>query len=88
MQPTKFKPYYIISAFSKKLNRLQEQYITTEMKMGKRCNDLTTARNRAVSFAASLNESKLHGVKDWTPALYLQASSTKKFVVPVSELVN
>jgi len=78
--PKKFKNHYIISAFSKSLNKRQEQHLTTEMEMRKRCADLNTAKTRAKSYANSLNETNMLNVADWIPMLHLQ-TETQRLII-------
>lgn len=59
------KPYYLIQAWSNKANKLQTQYVQTEMSEADRCRNLKEAYQRSLQFAASLNESKLGGASDW-----------------------
>ena len=84
MDPKNFKPYYIIQAYSPKTDKLRQKHITTEMKTGSKCSDLTTAKNRAIDFAKSLKEVKAGGVSDWEPRLQLQHTETQKIIVPFS----
>jgi hypothetical protein len=81
--PKKFKPYYIISAVSKKANKIREQRLATEMDRMKKPSSLIEAKERAKNFAASLNESNVLNVNDWKPALYFQHSETQKLPVEV-----
>jgi hypothetical protein len=66
-----FKPYYIVQAWSKSRQRLQTQFLATEMSQGKRCTDIKEANMRAQSFAASLNEAKKLQATDWEPKVRL-----------------
>ena len=75
-----FKPYYIVQAWSKSRQRLQTQFVTTEMVDGKRCTDIKEAEQRARNFAQSLNESKKLGATDWEPKVQL-VSDNGKFLV-------
>jgi len=83
MLPSKFKPYYVIQAYSPRTNKLRQQHISTEIKTGSKCADLTTAQHRAREFAKSLSESKAGGANDWQPKLQLQNTESTKIVVPV-----
>lgn len=78
--PKRFHPYYIIEAFSKRQNKLQEHITTQEVKKRQRCTDLTEAKTRAIEFAFSLNEKGAHGATDWRPMLHLQTED-RKYVV-------
>jgi len=82
--PRRFHPYYIIEAFSKKQNKIQEHIITREVEKRKRCQNLTEARTRAIEFAYRCNESNLNGTDDWTPMLHLQTEKEGKVVIPIS----
>jgi hypothetical protein len=75
-----FKPYYIVQAWSKSRQRLQTQFITTEMTEGRRCTDIKEAEQRANAFAQSLNEAKKLNAADWEPKVHL-VSDAGKFLV-------
>jgi hypothetical protein len=81
--PRRFHPYYIIEAFSKKQNKIQEHVLTQEVKKRQRCTDLTEAKRRAIEFAYSLNERSASGTNDWKPMLHLQAED-RKYVVSLN----
>lgn len=80
----RFHPYYIIEAFSKKQNRIQEHITTREVEKKKRCQDLTEAKRRAIEFAFSLNERTMNGAVDWKPLLHLQTEFDGKVVIPLN----
>ena len=75
-----FKPYYIVQAWSKSRQRLQTQFVTTEMVDGRRCTEFKEADQRARAFAQSLNEAKKLGAADWEPKVQL-VSDNGKFLV-------
>lgn len=81
--PKRFHPYYVIEAFSKKQNKIQEHITTLEVKKRQRCSDLTQAKLRAIEFAYSLNEKVAHGTDDWKPMLHLQTED-KKYIVSLN----
>lgn len=80
--PKKFKPYYVVEAFSKKVNKIQELHLATELSRMQRLDSLEIARARSKEFADSLNESKLLGTSDWEPLIQLQY--TEKNKIPVN----
>jgi hypothetical protein len=80
--PKKFKPYYIVQAFSKTQNKIRENLLTTEMGRMVRLDNLTIARKRSREFANSLNESKTLGTNDWQPMIHLQYTKSEKILVP------
>jgi hypothetical protein len=82
--PRRFHQYYIIEAFSKTQNKIQENITTREVEKRKRCQDLTEAKRRAIEFAFSLNERTMHGTKDWTPLLHLQTEKEGKLLIPLN----
>jgi|TARA_B110000977_G_C10802041_1_gene386679 hypothetical protein len=82
--PRRFHPYYIIEAFSKTQNRIQEHVITREVEKRKRCQDLTEAKKRSIEFAFSLNERTMNGTSDWAPLLHLQTEHDGKLLIPLN----
>lgn len=82
--PKKFKPYYIICAQSRRVNKIREQRLSHEMERMKRPMDLTSAKHRAKEFAASLNEANALSVQDWRPLLFIQHTETQRLPVDVS----
>ena len=81
--PRRFHPYYVIEAFSKTKNQIQEHIITREVEKRKRCHNLTEAKTRAIEFAYSLNERTANGTTDWVPMIHLQTEHEGKFLVPI-----
>lgn len=79
--PKKFKPYYIVEAFSKKTNQLRQLHLATEMGRMQKLASLETARARSREFAKSLNESKALGVDDWKPMIHFQYTKQNKILV-------
>lgn len=79
--PKKFKPHYVIEAFSKKKNKIREQHLTTEMGRMEKPGSLIAAKKRCFEFAKSLNEKSALGVDDWKPMLHLQYTETNKLLV-------
>ena len=71
--PRRFHPYYIIEAFSKAQNKIQEHIITREVGKKKRCQDLTEAKKRAIEFTS-----------DWKPLLHLQTEFDGKLLIPLN----
>jgi hypothetical protein len=82
--PRRFHPYYIIEAFSKAQNKIQEHIITREVEKKKRCQDLTEAKTRAIEFAYICNERTMHGTSDWKPLLHLQTEFDGKLLIPLN----
>jgi len=81
--PKKFKPYYIICAASKSVNKIREQRLSTEMERMKKPMNLTDAKKRACSFAESLNEASTLTVNDWRPLLYIQHTERSRLPVEI-----
>lgn len=79
--PKKFKPYYIVEAYSKKTNKLRQLHIATEMGRMQKLASLETAKTRSKEFAKSLNESKTLGVDDWQPMIHFQYTERDKILV-------
>ena len=79
--PKKFKPYYIVEAFSKKTNQLRQLHLATEMGRMQKLASLETARARSKEFAKSLNESKILGVDDWKPMIHFQYTAKTKLLI-------
>ena len=75
--PKKFKNHYIICAYSARRKQLREQHYSNEMTMKNRPASLSTARNRSIEFAKSLNEIRALSVSDWEPRLYLRTESSR-----------
>ena len=81
--PKKFKPYYIICAASKSVNKIREQRLSTEMERMKKPMNLTDAKTRSKSFADSLNEANTLNVSDWRPLLYIQNTEQSRLPIEI-----
>lgn len=79
--PKKFKPYYIVEAYSPKTNKLRQMHLATEMGRMQKLGSLETAKARSKEFANSLNESKAHGVTDWKPMIHFQYTERDKLLI-------
>lgn len=67
----KMKPYYLIQSWSNRAQKLQTQFVQTEMAESDRCRDIQDAHQRSIQYSASLSETKLAGATDWEPRVRL-----------------
>jgi hypothetical protein len=79
-EQNKIKPYYLVSAFSKRARRQQTDYRSNEMTEKNRLVSLKEAKRRSVEYAASLNEINSMGANDWQPVVRV-ISDKGKFIV-------
>ena len=80
--PKKFKPYYIVAAYSSKTGKIRELRLSTEMGRMDKLTSLDTAKTRAREFTNSLNETKTLGTSDWEPMIHFQYTEQKN--LPIS----
>lgn len=76
----KIKPYYLVSAFSKRLRKQQTDFRSNEMTEKHRLVSLIEARRRSIQYADSLNEINSMGANDWKPIVRV-ISDKGKFIV-------
>jgi hypothetical protein len=79
-QQQKFKPYYLVQAFSKRVHKQQTQFMSTELTKNHELRSLTEAKKRSIQYAASLNEVNSLGANDWEPIVRI-VSENGKFIV-------
>ena len=79
--PKKFKPYYIVEAFSPKTNKMRQLILATETGRLNKLANLDVAKKRSSEFAKSLNENKTLGTTDWEPMIHLQYTERSKMLV-------
>jgi len=80
-----FKPYYLVQAYSDKSHKQQTQFIPNELASGKQLMDPVVAKQRSVSYAISLNESKSMNAEDWKPIVRLM-SDAGDFIVDLESI--
>ena len=81
--PKKFKPYYIVEAFSPKTNKMRQLILATETGRMNKLANLDTAKKRSAEFANSLNEARTLGTSDWKPMIHLQYTEHSKMLVNI-----
>jgi hypothetical protein len=68
-----FKPYYLVQAYSKKVNKQQTQFMSNELSKNKELMSAKEAKRRSLQYAQSLNESVSMNADDWTPIVRLMS---------------
>ena len=80
-----FKPYYLVEAYSLKVQKQQIQYQGHELANNKQLMDIKEAKRRSIAYAASLNESKSMNADDWKPIVRL-ISDKGKFIIDLNSI--
>jgi hypothetical protein len=75
-----FKPYYLVQAYSQKVQKQQTQYIPNEMGRNKELMNPVEAKRRSIAYAESLNESVSMNASDWKPIVRLISDGGKYLV--------
>lgn len=81
--PKKFKPYYIVEAYSPATKKIRQLVLATETERMKKLASLEQAKIRSREFANSLNENKTLGTTDWQPMIHFQHEKDKQLLVAI-----